>query len=206
MQQINLYLPEYRPNREPLRAIHMLWCGLIFLALLIGVSLYTHRQQEVLQQQLAAEQKNQATMQAQLTILNAKPPAQASAELDVKIIQLQKSVQRHQQILSMIANQNLGNDQGFSQQLNALAQASLSTLAIEHFSLLHGGKYAEISGVVRSADQIPLYLQRLRKDSSFTDVGFGVLTITRDPAQAGLLKFSLAKANNDKSSSLGSAH
>lgn len=199
MQQINLYLPEFRPNREPLRAIHMLWGGLAFLVLLLCFSVYSNYKNGLLEQQLAAEQKSQETMQAQLKLLNAQKPAQASAELDAKITQLQKNVQRHQQILAMISSQDLGNDKGFSVQLNALSQASLNTISLESFSLQRGGKYAELSGVTRSADQIPHYLQRLRKDPSFADVGFGVLNIERDVEQGGLLKFSLAKAKDDKS-------
>jgi Tfp pilus assembly protein PilN len=199
MQQINLYLPEFRPNREPLRAVHMLWSGLAFLVLLLCFSVYSNYKNGVLEQQLAAEQKSQEAMQAQLKLLNAQKPAQASAELDAKITQLQKNVQRHQQILAMISSQDLGNDKGFSVQLNALSHASLNSISLERFSLQRGGKYAELSGVARSADQIPHYLQRLRKDSSFANVGFGVLNIERDAGQGGLLKFSLAKAKDDKS-------
>lgn len=197
MQQINLYLPEFRPNREPLRSIHMAWGGLGFLVLLLCFSFYSHHQSGLLEQQLVAEQKSQETMQAQLKILSVQKPAQASAELDAKIIKLQKSLQRHQQILSMISQQDLGNDKGFSAQLNALGQASLNTISVETFSLQRGGKYAELSGLTRSADQIPLYLQRLRRDASFSDVGFGVLNVERDKHQSGLLKFSLAKAKDD---------
>jgi hypothetical protein len=197
MQQINLYLPEFRPNREPLRAIHMLWGALALLILLIGFSVYSNHQHGLLQQQLVAEQKAQETLQAQLKVLTAQKPAQASADLDLKITQLQKNVRRHQQILAMISNQDLGNDKGFSVQLNALAQASLNTISVQSFSLQRGGKYAEVTGLTRSADQIPFYLQRLRKDPSFADVGFGVLNIERDTEQGGLLKFSLAKANNN---------
>jgi hypothetical protein len=204
MQQINLYLPEFRPNREPLRAIHMAWGGVAFLVLLIGFSFYSSHQHDLLQQQLEAEQKTQASMQAQLQVLAAQKPAQASAELDAKIIQLQKSIQRHQQILAMISHQDLGNDKGFSSQLNALGEASLNTISVETFSLQRGGKYAELSGLTRSADQIPLYLQRLRRDSSFAEVGFGVLNVARDPEKSGLLKFSLAKPKNEKFT--GGAH
>jgi Tfp pilus assembly protein PilN len=208
MQQINLYLPEFRPNREPLRAIHMAWGGLAFLVLLVCFSFYSSHQQSLLVKQLEQEQVNQNTLQTQLQILSAKRPVQASADLDAKIIRLQKSLQRHQQILAMIAHQDLGNDKGFSVQLNALGQASLDTISIESFSLQRGGKYAELTGLTRSADQVPLYLQRLRKDSSFTDVGFGVLNVERDMQQSGLLKFSLAKAQDDKSSkkSWGESH
>jgi hypothetical protein len=207
MQQINLYLAEFQPNREPLRAIHMAWGALGFLVLLLCFSFYSNHQYGLLQKQLASEKQNQEAMQGQLKILSAQRPAQASAELDAKIIQLQKSVQRHQQILAMIAHQDLGNDKGFSAQLNALAQASLNTISVEAFSLQRGGKYAELSGLTRSADQIPLYLQRLRRDSSFSDVGFGVLNVARDAEQSGLLKFSLAKATDDKASNtMGNRH
>lgn len=207
MQQINLYLPEFRPNREPLRAIHMAWSGLGFLVLLLCFSAYSNYQYGVLQQQLETEQKNQSALQAQVQVLNAQRPAQSSADLDAKILQLQKNVQRHQQILTMIAHQDLGNDRGFSVQLNALGQAALSTISVETFSLQRGGRYAELTGLTRSADQIPLYLQRLRRDASFSDVGFGVLNVERDEKQSGLLKFSLAKAHDDKSKgSLGSGY
>jgi len=207
MQQINLYLPEFRPNSEPLRAIHMAWGGLALLILLLCFSAYSSHKHGVLQQQLDTEKKNQTALQAQLQLLSAQKPAQASAELDAKIIQLQKNVQRHQQILNMISHQDLGNDKGFSVQLNALGQAALNTISVETFSLQRGGRYAELSGLTRSADQIPLYLQRLRKDASFSEVGFGVLNIARDKEESGLLKFSLAKAHDEKDkNSLGSGY
>ena len=195
MQQINLYLPEFRPNREPLRAIHMVWALLGFLVLLISFSIYTTFQEKELQARLEKERKLQQTMQLQLQTLSAQRPAQASSELDAQIELFQKELQRRQQILAMISNQDLGNDKGFSTQLNALANASLNTISIESFSLQQGGTYAELTGKTRSADQIPLYVQRLRSDPAFTNVGFGVLKVERDKNANGLLKFSLARFN-----------
>ncbi|MFO1388081.1 MSHA biogenesis protein MshI [Cellvibrio sp.] len=197
MQQINLYLPEFRPNREPVRAIHMLWAGLAFIVLLIAFSIYSNHQYKLLEQQLTDEKAAQHNMLAQLQAIAARKPAQTSAQLDAKIAQLQKNLQRHNQILSMISHQDLGNDKGFSAQVGALGQASLNTMSLESFSLQKGGKYAELKGLTRTADQIPLYLQRLRKDPAFSEVGFGVLTMERD-IQTGLLKFSLAKAKDEK--------
>ncbi|RYY76003.1 MAG: MSHA biogenesis protein MshI [Gammaproteobacteria bacterium] len=194
MQQINLYLSEFRPSREPLRALHMLWAGVAFLIILICFSFYSNHKHTLLLQQLEVEQKSQQAIQAQLLQLSANKPVESSAEIDAKIAQLQKSVQRHQRILTMISHQDLGNDKGFSSQLIAMGQAALPTISVESFSLQRGGRYAELSGVTHRADQIPLYLQRLRRDSSFSEVGFGVLNIDRDLKESGLLKFSLAKA------------
>ena len=200
MQQINLYLPEFRPNREMLRAIHMVWGALIFMVLLLVVSIYTSYQNTELLQQLAQVQKSQDALQKQLQVITLQKPALAAVELDTQIQQLQKDLQRRQQILAMISHQDLGNDKGFSAQLNALAKASLNTISLETFSLQKGGTYAELSGKTRSADQIPLYVQKLRSDPSFANVGFGVLNIQRDES-SGLLQFSLAKAVDEKEKS-----
>jgi Tfp pilus assembly protein PilN len=202
MQQINLYLPEFRPNREPLRAIHMLWASLVLAVILVLFSVYSNHQHSLLEDQLAQEKTAQQNMLTQLQMISASKPAQNSAELDIKIEQLQKKLQRHTQILNMISHQDLGNDKGFSAQVNTLGQVSLSTISLETFSLQRGGKYAELSGLTRSADQIPLYMQRLRKEEAFVNVGFGVLNIERDE-QSGLLKFNLAKAKNEKESAGG---
>jgi hypothetical protein len=200
MQQINLYLPEFRPNREMLRAIHMAWGALGFVIFLMGVSIYTNYQNNDLLQQLAQVKQSQETLQKQLQTITLQKPAQAAVELDAQIQQLQKDLQRRQQILAMISHQDLGNDKGFSAQLNALAKASLNTISLETFSLHKGGSYAELSGKTRSADQIPLYVQKLREDPSFANVGFGVLNVQRDE-NSGLLQFSLAKAVDDKDKS-----
>jgi hypothetical protein len=200
MQQINLYLPEFRPNRELLRAIHMAWGVFAFLIFLIAISVYTSYQNTELQLQLAQVQQSQQALQKQLQTITQQKPAEAAVELDAQIQKLQNDLQRRQQIWAMISHQDLGNDKGFSAQLNALAKASLNTISLETSSLQRGGTYAELSGKTRSADQIPLYVQKLRSDPSFANVGFGVLNVQRDEA-SGLLQFSLAKAVDEKEKS-----
>lgn len=202
MQQINLYLPEFRPNREPLRAIHMVWACAGLLVLLLLFTLYSSFQNRGLEEQLVQSQEATKTILQQFDALTKNKPAQSGADLDVRIEQLQANLQRHLQILAMIQHQDLGNDKGFSAQLNALAQASLSSISLETFSLQRGGSYAELSGKTSAADQIPLYLQRLRNDPSFEKVAFGVLNITREN-NGSTLQFSLAKAQSDASKKIG---
>ncbi len=197
MQQINLYLNEFRPNRGPLRSSHILLSCTFFIMALLIYSFFVNRQHQILQQQLTQGQEAHKTFQAQLSSFNVDQPTQVNAELDNKIIQLQKSLQRHQQVLAMIGNQNLGNDTGFSAHLTALRQAALNTVSIVQFALTQGGKYAELEGLTTSADQVPLYIQRLRQDAAFVDVGLGVLTLERDAQQTGVLKFSLSQPKEE---------
>ena len=100
--------------------------------------------------------------------------------------------------MSIISRQDLGNTVGFSAQVKALARQSLDTLALERISLQRGGNYVEFSGTARSADQIPIYLQRLRSEASFANVNFGVLRVERADNSNGHLSFQIAKAQEDK--------
>jgi Tfp pilus assembly protein PilN len=207
MQQINLYLREFQPSREPLRAIHMAWGALIFLVLLVIWTVFDSHNIKQSEQKLAQEQLELQSLQAQTQALESQRPAQGSLELDGKIADLQKNILRHKKILSMISHQELGNDKGFSMQLKAMGDAALNTLSINSFSLQRGGRYVELAGVARSADQIPLYLQKLRASPSFKDVSFGVLRVERDSQQSGIVNFSLEnpKAAATKNSASGVA-
>lgn len=198
MQQINLYLPEFQPNREPMRAVHMLIGLGVVIVLLIALSVMSHFQLKKLQQKVKLEQQAQDVLQQQLNLLTAKKPVNGGTDLDIKIDALQKDLQRRNQILGMISNKNLGNNHGFSAQLKSLAKAALPTVSIETFSLQSGGSYAEMSGKATSADQIPLYLKKLHSDPSFAQVAVGVLNVQRVENNSNLLSFRLAKAEDEK--------
>lgn len=193
MQQINLYLPEFRPNREPLRARHMLWglLGLIvLLALFTGYSNYHTRH---LEQQLVQEKSALEALQLELQKISLQQASRQTNQLDNEVLRLQQERERRKQILAIISSQDLGNAKGFSAQMQAIARQSLETLALEAFSLQEGGNYVEFSGKTRQPDQVPLYLQRLRSESSFASVRFGVLNVERETSDAVALNFQVAK-------------
>lgn len=198
MQQINLYLPEFRPNREPLRSVHMVWGLVALLVLLLLFALFSGYRNGQLRADVAVEQAAVAAVQLQLQELSLQQPQNIRVQLDVEIQQLQSERDRREQILTIISRQDLGNTMGFSAQVRALARQSLDTLALERISLQRGGNYVEFSGTARSADQIPIYIQRLRTEASFADVNFGVLRVERAGNSGAPLNFQLAKAQEDK--------
>lgn len=199
MQQINLYLPEFRPNRAPLRAQHMALAIMGFIVLLGLFSMYSLYRQGQLEDQLAQEKLALESTQLQLQKLALQAPLQ-SKQLDDELLRLQKERDRRQQILAVISNQDLGNAKGFSGQLTAMAKQSLDSLALETFALQKGGRYVEFSGKTRQPDQVPLYIQHLRTEADFAAVRFGVLTVERDEKNNQALSFRVAKsaANEEK--------
>lgn len=198
MQQINLYLPEFRPNREPLRSAHMLWGAVAVLVLLILFSVFSNYRNGELRQRIAAQQIAVAETQAKLQSLSLQIQPNQHAQLEAEIQRLQSERERREHILAVISNSDLGNTKGFSGQLQTLARQSLDTVSIERFSLQQGGNYVELRGTTARADQVPLYLQRLRSEDSFAPVRFGVLRVERGESAAMPLKFQLTKAQDEK--------
>lgn len=191
MQQINLYLPEFQPNREPMRSIHMLWGLIVFVVLLVLFSLFTVNTNSERARALENNRQQLEQRKQQLLQLEQQRPSQNLAELDAEILRLQEELQRREQILGIIANKKLGNNTGYSGHLYALGNQSLDTISLQAFSLQQGGSYVEFAGQTHAADQVPLYIQRLLTQAVFAESAFGVLQIK--PAPGGVFDFSLAK-------------
>ena len=127
MQQINLYLPEFQPNREPLRSVQMLWGLGLFVLLLVIVSAYSansNRERELALEQSRAQVEE---LKARIVQLEQQRPRNNLVELDQQIVQLMQELDRRKQIFSIIANKDLGNNTGFSAHLQALGRQSLDT-------------------------------------------------------------------------------
>lgn len=198
MQQINLYLPEFQPNREPMRSVHMLWGLVLFLVLLVVFSLYTANANK--QKGLAVENSRQQleATKSRLMDLEQQRPQQNLAQLDAEIVRLQNELQRRQQILGVIADKKLGNNSGYSAHLYALGEQALESISLQAFSLQQGGAYIEFAGKTLAADQVPFYIQRLRTQPAFAEASFGVLRIT--PASSGgAFDFFVARENSRNS-------
>ncbi len=193
MQQINLYLPEFQPNREPLRSIHMLWGLGIFVVLLIATSFFSAQNNRTRINDIAQRQLQLEQLKVQVAQLEQQRPKSNLAELDAQSLQLAQELSRREQIYQVIANKNLGNNTGFSAHLQALGRQSLETLSLQAFSLLAGGNYLEFAGTASAVDQIPLYVQRLRSETVFSQSAFGVLNAEPQKDEFGVFNFSLAK-------------
>lgn len=196
MQQINLYLPEFQPNREPLRSIHMLFGLIVFLTLLIVINLLSINGNRERAAALEISRLQLEQLKLTATTLEQQRPQSNVAELDTQIHQLQQDLQRREQIFGIIANKNLGNNTGFSAHLHALGKQSLETISLTAFSLQQGGGYVEFAGETAGADQVPLYIQRLRSDAAFVESAFGVLNL--EPSKKALIfDFSLAQESDN---------
>ena len=197
MQQINFYLPEFQPNREPFRS-SQLAIGLLFLVVLLaGVTVNSYLSNKKLEQELAGQTDQLQGLRNQLQQFATMSPKVDLIQLDNQIVQYKTSIARKQQLLQVIAYQSLGNNKGFSAELETMARQSTDDISLNMFSLNNGGTYLEMIGQATSADKLPAYIQALKSETSFNDVSFGVVAITPAKHQAGIFSFVVAQAGDD---------
>lgn len=196
MQQINFYLPEFQPNREPFRSSQLAIGLLILILLLAGVTVNSYLNNKKLEQELAGQNDQLQGLRNQLQQFATMSPKVDLIQLDNQIVQYKTSIARKQQLLQVIAYQSLGNNKGFSAELETMARQSTDDISLTMFSLINGGTYLEMIGQATSADKLPAYIQALKSEASFNQVSFGVVAITPTKHQSGIYSFVVAQAGD----------
>jgi Tfp pilus assembly protein PilN len=194
MQQINFYLPEFQPNREPFRASQILLLLILLVILLTAVTIKSSFNNRELEKQLLSNKVQVDDLKGQLQQFVHLSPQTDVIVLDNQIARLKNDVVRKLQLLQVIAYQPLGNSTGFSAQLETMARQSSDNLSLSIFSLKAGGSYLEMVGQARTAGHVPAYIKALKTEASFREISFGVVDVS--PDQSGLYKFVVAQAAN----------
>lgn len=190
MQQVNLYLPEFRPKRIMMSARQMGLALALCLSVLVIFSLVSWNKTTELKQYIVQLQnkKSQASRTIDQLKLAGKPTDQ---DIDNRIAAVRQAIARRQQIKELIVAQNLGNAAGFSAALTALAAQSLSGIALENIRLSDSGKKLELSGRAANSRVIPRYLAKLESEDIFALTQFGMVSVVADSDNVNLLRFSI---------------
>lgn len=203
MQQINLYTPELRPQRDWLNAQIAGSITLAFIVLMLAMQLTNGWQANSLENRAQQQQQTLAELQARVDKLQPANVAATDQVLEKTIADLEKAIAVRQKVGRIISGQNMGNSRGFHASLQALARESRADLALERFTLSRGGNYVEMRGKARTAEAVPLYLQRLKGAQVFGQTRFGLLSVSSEQSQGGTLDFALGYDNVYKPTTAG---
>lgn len=177
MQQINLYLPEFRPHRDFFSAENSLIFLLVLLGLMIFLQVSRSGQLAALEAQVVRLEEQQKTQKEQVDALKKTPVQGRSAALERELEQTREAIRNREAIAELIGGQSLGNQTGFSGQLLALGEQQLEGMYLQSFDLKRGGAVARMSGVSLKAESVPLYVARLQADPGFSATRFGFLSL-----------------------------
>ncbi len=197
MQQVNLYLPELRPQRDWPRCRDAVMVALAFLAVMVIVQVIWMLRAQAIGEQVEARQAELTQMQARLDQLEPSV-AVVNQSFDQRISQLELAIANREKVRRVISGQNVGNSKGFHASMLTLARESRRDIALDRFSFSRGGSFVEMHGATRDAESVPLYLQRLKAAPAFDLARFGLLSVSSQSSSkhgAEALEFSLGYDN-----------
>lgn len=193
--QVNLYLPELRPQQTWLSARNAAVLVLVFLLVMAVVQIIWSLRAGNLETEVAQRQRATAETEARFEKLRKDSSGSATGSLDDRIASLKLAITNREKVRRIISGQNVGNAQGFLASMQALARESRDDFALDHFTLSRGGNYVELHGHTRTAKDVPLYLQRLKSDPAFSHARFGLLSISSEAGARQGLEFALGYNN-----------
>jgi hypothetical protein len=186
VQNINLYLPEFRKKKNWLDADKTVLIAGAGILLMLVATAVDYWQVTQLRGELAAKDQEYAQATAATAALLTQYGVQTEdPALLADIRELEDDLQSKQALLQFLEGRELGNAEGFSEYLADLSRHHVQGLSLEHISLTEGGRAVELGGQVLKPELPSIFLQELAKGSAYSGMQFESLQIADVPAAAG---------------------
>lgn len=177
MQQINLYLPEFRPRQDWLSAERVAIALGILFAILLAVHVTHISQLAKAEKNVLAAEAEQSSAREQAESLKKAPRPVKDPLLEQEVVRLRAAIHNREGMAEIMSGQSLGNEQGFSRHLLALGRHKVEGVSLENFALRSGGAFVRLEGVSQKPELVPLYVTQLQSDINFSAAKFGFLSM-----------------------------
>jgi len=161
-QQINLYLPEFRPGHNYIDGERVLQITTVLILLMLLVSGVNYFRASSLQAEMEVAQ---ARLAEQTSITNELQQNLARRGSDPVLVQeladRERRLAESAEMLEFLRGTNLGNVEGFSEHLKDLSRATFDGLWLTEFDLLNGGSNVYLKGIARQSAMVPDFIGRL---------------------------------------------
>ncbi len=166
-QQINLYLPELRPNREWLTAARLVTSVAAVIVVMMLISSWNYWQRSSLQQELAAAQTDLAAQTARTEQIERDAASRSSNEALLRDIETREvRLAQSQELLEFLRNTTLGNSTGYSEYVKDLSRASFDGIWLTEFLIAGGSDSVFLRGNALQTAMVPDYVGRLSGSQS----------------------------------------
>lgn len=166
-QQVNLYLSEFRVEKDKLTVLLMgqVLGGIVLTMVVVAAfDAFTRWQLEgelaEVTQVLAAETTKTNNIDAQLASRSQNSDLIARLENDEAVL---NDLER---IAEFLSETKLGNVRGFSEYFKDISRAMIPGVTLSGFEFSEGGEGVTISGKVADSALVPLYVNNVKQGSS----------------------------------------
>lgn len=179
-QQINLYQPIFRKQRQIFSGTTMLQAlGLVAAALLVIYG-YGLTKVRALEAEVVQLEDREGALTLQLTRVDPAVGTSRRAELEAELVRLNATLVDQQRLIDVLRTQPLGDTNGFSSYLAALARQRTPQLWLTQLAINGGTGAIELAGRSLEPELVPAYMQGLGTEPALTGQQFDQFEIERD--------------------------
>lgn len=187
-QQINLYQPIFRKQRQIFSATTMLSSAGIVAVALLGIYAFGLWQVTGLEHEAVQLEGREKAYTAQLARLDPTSGAQRRKQIEKELERLNATVLRQQRLAEVLRKRSVSSTEGFSADLAALARRHVGGLWLTKLSINGASGAIELAGRAVAPELVPEYLQSLSEEPALSGQRFDRLQIERDE-NASMVQF-----------------
>jgi Tfp pilus assembly protein PilN len=179
-QQVNLYQPIFRKQRQIFSAVTMAQAAAVVAVALLGFYVYGLWQVLGLEAEVVQLEGREKAFTAQLARIDPSLTSNRRAEVEQELKKLNETLLGQQRLVEVLRDQPLGTTEGFSGYLSALGRQHKPGLWLTQLAINGGTRALELTGRSVRAELVPEYLQSLSREPALAGQKFDRLDIGRD--------------------------
>jgi hypothetical protein len=179
-QQINLYQPIFRKQRQVFSATTMAQALAIVIVALLAIYVYGALQVADLEVEVVQLEGREKALTTQLARIDPRLNQNRREEVEAELRRLNATLLDQQRLVEVLRDDPLGSTEGFSPYLAALGRQRTPELWLTEFAINGGSGAIELAGRSTRPDLVPEYLQRLGREAVLVGQQFDRLEIERD--------------------------
>jgi hypothetical protein len=178
-QQVNLYQPIFRRQRQIFSALTMLQATAVVTGALLAIYVYGLWQVVGLEAEAVQLEGREKAYAAQLARLDPTSNLERRREVEDQLVELNARLVEQQRLIEILREQPLGGTTGFSAQLAALARRHTNGLWLTELRVHGADRSLELVGRAIRPDLVPEYLLTLGEEEALAGQRFDLLQIER---------------------------
>lgn len=178
-QQINLYQPIFRHQRQVFSAATLLQAAAVVAVALLVIYGYGRWQLAGLETQATRLEAREKAFTLQLGRVDPSAGRERRKQVEAEVAKLNAELATQQELADVLAKRPLGTREGFSPYLAALGRRHSEGLWLTEVRINGATGAMELAGHSVRADLVPEYLKRLGAEQALTGQRFDHLKIER---------------------------
>lgn len=185
-QQINLFTQQFRKRIVLLSAELMAAGAGMVLLLALAFSAWLYVSVTALKPQAEASSRAVSSAQSRLAaLMQERDPVIQAKALDSEISHLENTLKDKREVVDMLKSGAIGDTQGYSDYLRAIARQIVDGLWITAFDIAAAGRHFTLEGSTLRADLVPQYIKRLSGEPAMQGRRFAMLSLQAPKPAAG---------------------